>query len=1137
MVWILVCMLVLTACGPERATPAAPGGDAGPSDAEFGTVSARLSASAAGIASVAIGVVQNNQLVASRTLTGALGDPDAGFPLADAFFVLAPGTYTVLATAIGADGKPLDGCQEASQGVQVASGLTTEVVLTLLCQGRANGGLDTVIQASAPPLITNLTFDPNKFTRVCDPVTIGVTATDPNGGNPGALKYAWSVIAEPPQPADGGAALLPPGASAILDGRGVTAVFDTEVVGDYTLEVLVTNAAGQSASLSFPTHVLPGPDCTGSQQLGGYVIQDPTNPVIGPVPATDTIDVSVALPVSDPAGLKAFVKAVSDPNSPTYRQYLTPSQFYAQFGAADADYDALQVWASQYRLEVVATYPNKLLLSLRGAAADVERALFANLLYRQRPDGDPFVSVDREPSLALAVPILHLGGLNDVVPPQAGTVNGTGGTQRTPLYRAADIRAAYLGGAGSSCQSLDGTGEVVGIVTFAGFFPSDIVGYDALQVPPRDPTLVDVTAPNEGMGVTDNGFDETTLDIEMVQAMAPNARVFVFEGSLGLTFHADDILNKMATNDVPVSTASCSWSFGRSDHSQQALDELAAQGVSFFTASGDEGDIGDPQGNLDMDSQTLVGGTILSTNPVSPGYPGYYQSESTWNDGLPPRSKDVTGGGVMNGDNVWPLPPDGPGAGCYCIPYKSCCGSAVSIPDYQRAVDMSTNDGSTGFRNYPDVSLLADNIEYFFQGTAQPNGGTSAAAPLWAGFAALVDQASRLNGVGAAGFMNPTIYAIGLTRGTTNDLYATTFHDVADGVSNFDGFAIGKTSVPGYDLTTGWGTPTCALIQQLASSSPLTPATILTEGELEIVTGKDDLRSDSLAQVDVLFQGQTTPVTFLLKELGETWNSGTIHTFTFNLPPDLNLTPDEVTAGTGGVSKLTLRLLESPLNGSTNEDNWDVGALSLRLFSLATPVGEMCQLDMAETFPKLGNTSDPGVVRLSATVSDSGSGPTIDFPIAGPVLASDATPPLAGLPTGCAATGSGVPPSPALAEFIIATGSDTIRSDSTATLSVFGADTTAAPFLEAGIPAGGQSGDVFQTVLAVPADAPPPGQWQLVLTLNSHGLFTDHWDVGGATILTWPAGGPEQCVLTITGDPAISQLTGASAPLPANHCE
>ena len=105
-------------------------------------------------------------------------------------------------------------------------------------------------------------------------------------------------------------------------------------------------------------------------------------------------------------------------------------------------------------LKIVATFPNNLLLSVSGASPQIEQALHANLMYRSRKDGSSFVTVDRERSIDLSVPILHISGLSDIVTPRPSGFFGTGSGG---LYRAADIRNAYLGCESSYNQSLDGT--------------------------------------------------------------------------------------------------------------------------------------------------------------------------------------------------------------------------------------------------------------------------------------------------------------------------------------------------------------------------------------------------------------------------------------------------------------------------------------------------------------------------------------------------------------------------------------------------------------------------------------------------------------------------------------------------------
>jgi hypothetical protein len=276
------------------------------------------------------------------------------------------------------------------------------------------------------------------------------------------------------------------------------------------------------------------PDQQGSQQLYGYAgAQDPAQyPLVGAVPNDALIKLEFGLAVQDAAGLAQFLAAVSDPKTPKFRQFLTQAEFNTTYGAPPVDYQALQQWAEDNAgFTIVATYPNRLLLSVRATAYLIEQALYVNLIYRRRKDGSLYVAVDRDPSLDLSVPILEINGLNDYLLPYPAARNGTGGGQ---LYRAADLRNAYLG-VGAANQSLDGTGQVVGIVDFDVFQTPDITGYMALQVPcagqPAFPAAPNVTiVATEGGNPAPNSKLEATLDVEMVLAMAPNAQILFFQG-------------------------------------------------------------------------------------------------------------------------------------------------------------------------------------------------------------------------------------------------------------------------------------------------------------------------------------------------------------------------------------------------------------------------------------------------------------------------------------------------------------------------------------------------------------------------------------------------------------------------------
>jgi subtilase family serine protease len=118
--------------------------------------------------------------------------------------------------------------------------------------------------------------------------------------------------------------------------------------------------------------------------------------------------------------------------------------------------------------------------------------------------------------------------------------------------------------------------------------------------------------------------------------------------------------------------------------------------------------------------------------------------------------------------------------------------------DFQTLERVALNHGSETLRNYPDVASESKYRQYVCANgiCREQGGGTSYAAPLWAGLTAMMNQRALANGRSTVGFLNPALYDIG-----TGTSYDSDFHDITSG-SN------GKyKAVTGYDLVTGWGSP------------------------------------------------------------------------------------------------------------------------------------------------------------------------------------------------------------------------------------------------------------------------------------------------------------------------------------------
>ena len=513
------------------------------------------------------------------------------------------------------------------------------------------------------------------------------------------------------------------------------------------------------------------------QKLQGHVPSAVSN--LTPVErllASQRLALAIELPLRNREALAALLEEIYDPASTNYHRYLTPDQFAERFGPTEQDYQSVIAFATANGLTLTGTHPNRMLLDVTGAVADIEKALHVNLRVYQHPkEARTFYSPDAEPSLDLAVPVLGISGLNNCSLPrprlratplsQAASAGPNLGSAADGSYRGNDFRAAYVPG-----SALTGSGQAVGLLEFDGYNVNDITYYETLAQLPRV-TLYNVLINGfDGMPTGCGGEIEASLDIEMAISMAPGLdAVVVYETGPFGNWH--DILNRMATDNW-AKQLSCSWYLpggGPDPVADQIFQQMAAQGQSFFNASGDSGAYA---GHIDFPGGSPfiieVGGTTLTT--TGPG--GSYLSETVWND----NSGKASGGGI-------------------CTNYP--------IPSWQARVDMTANLGSATMRNAPDVALTADNIYVRANRKDYRAVGTSCAAPLWAGFAALINQQAAASGRAAVGFINPAIYTLGLEASYTLGLHDITTGSNATPHSPPDKFP----AVRGFDLCTGWGTP------------------------------------------------------------------------------------------------------------------------------------------------------------------------------------------------------------------------------------------------------------------------------------------------------------------------------------------
>jgi hypothetical protein len=515
--------------------------------------------------------------------------------------------------------------------------------------------------------------------------------------------------------------------------------------------------------------------------------------VIGRLPATQRLDLAISLPLRNPEQLQSLLGQLYDPASPSYRHFLTVQQFTDEFGPTAGDYAKVMAFAQAYGFTIEQVFPNRLVLSVSAEAADVERAFHVTIEYYQLPaEKRRFFAPNVEPSVESGVPILSVDGLSSFSMPRPmlkhapqgrlssnSTGSGSGGQ-----FLGSDIRAAYVGS-----SPLDGSGQVLGLIEIGPYRLSDVQSYFSSLSQPLNVPISNVLLSVDGTCGAGCDDGEEAIDIQQAISMAPDLSGLIVYEAYGSASDALTAYTQAASDNI-AKQLSISFGWGGTPTSEpgyeQVFEELAAQGQSSFVASGDAGANaggGGYPGN--SPNITVAGGTDLTT--VTAG--GAWQSEAGWSG---------SGGG-------W--------------------NTESPIPNYQVPAINSSNGGDPNYRNIPDLSAEANTDNYYCaNGSCQGGiGGTSLAAPRWAGFTALINQQSASNATSGGnnptiGFLNPTIYTLG--QGSN---YDSVFHDIMSGSNPSDSNPVltctpgtlgclpsgvqGFNAVTGFDLVTGWGSP------------------------------------------------------------------------------------------------------------------------------------------------------------------------------------------------------------------------------------------------------------------------------------------------------------------------------------------
>lgn len=546
--------------------------------------------------------------------------------------------------------------------------------------------------------------------------------------------------------------------------------------------------------------------------------------------------VEVLLELRHPGGLNSFVKAVSDPTSPSYRDYSTVEKLVARFGASKEDRNATLAWLGSRGLHGTVG-PTGTYVTAPIAPARADRML-------PRTNGasaSSAAAVGRRVPAALRGPVTAieiLGNRRNVtknlasasgaehsakhanyssVLTHSGTSTGcaagrTGsGAPVAPPFTPNQYLSAY-GIAAMHDRGLRGQGQSVALVEVDGFRHSDIETFDKcfgvktapIRVVPVNP----ITKPYTGGA-------ETTLDLEVLSAGAPNVdHIDVYEGlgtEAGIILTAATALGSRGQHPdvISVSLGICEPKYSEHLIYRRAMDNIfavaAGAGISTLVAAGDTGSSGCridskagttalplPTVSLPSSSPyvTAVGGTNLRLDRKN-----QIDSEIVWND-----SPELAGGG---GGGVSLLTPRRPW--WQRVPALGRFGTGRIVPDIAALADVFP-----GYAYFCTSPECADLPQLSTPGWTSI-GGTSAAAPLMASGVALANQFAARHGQRPLGFLNPLLYRFGATGKTRRGV----FRDVTKGNNDLGsllpkevggGHPLGCCGArPGYDWASGWG--------------------------------------------------------------------------------------------------------------------------------------------------------------------------------------------------------------------------------------------------------------------------------------------------------------------------------------------
>ena len=552
----------------------------------------------------------------------------------------------------------------------------------------------------------------------------------------------------------------------------------------------------------------------------------------------DSMTLRFSLTPQQQSALAQLLADQQDPSSPKYHQWLTPEQFRSQFGLSSADCGAVASWLAAQGFTVTAIARGGLFLRFSGTVAQAEAAFHTQIHSVSLNEEQHFANVIA-PTLPAAIASVTQGitGLDDFRPKP----HHHQATVPAPLPEYTAGAAVHYLAPGDFytvydektllSSSVTGTGVFIAVVGQSDIYPADIAAFQKASGLANKVVQQTLTGTDPGYPSTAD-LVEAEMDLEWAGAVAPGATIIYLNATNVIDGSLTDAVDNDVAPIISTSYGACEASLGTSAiaYYSQLLQQGSAEGITITAASGDSG-------ATDCDAPTVgsaVQGLAVdfpASSPLVTGVGGTRLNEST---GTYWSTTNGTYGGsatgyipeiVWNDDNGAGLDATGGGASDY-----------FSKPSWQTGTGVP-NDYS---RDVPDVSLAASIVHDGYlicvgstnctngfanaSGGFDVAGGTSVAAPAFAGLVAVLEQKTA----GKLGNINPTLYTLAAK-------YPAVFHDVTTGtnaspcttgsVNCAVGGTIGFAATAGYDQATGWGSVDAAALVNDWSAVTSAPVT------------------------------------------------------------------------------------------------------------------------------------------------------------------------------------------------------------------------------------------------------------------------------------------------------------------------